>query len=193
METQNLLLRKIKEQLETVRGQFNTAQLDLDAIVTGFIDDITENLMVYVFENVRREIRKSPEAADSLEDKQIEALRDEMTGALVPEIERIVGELRGSPLWHEDDTAFLDLNSKIWKSIKSVEEPANEVLSKYGMNPINMKNWAWLSPGIDATITTRFPAAKKEFTDKRKQLTYLENRYKEETRLENVLNKLESL
>jgi hypothetical protein len=193
METQNLLLRKIKEQLEAVRGQFNAAEFDLDAIVSGFIDNIGANLKGYVIENVRREIRKSPDAAEALSGERLEALRGELTDALAPEAGRIVRELRESGAWHEDDTAFIDLNSKIWKSVKSVEGLANEILKKYGLKPVNMKNWAWLSPEIDALITTRFPAAKKEFTDKRKQLNYLETRYKEESRLENVLNKLESL
>ncbi len=193
MESENLILRKIKQQLETVRGDFATARQELDTTVDQFINDIESNLKNYVLENVRREARKSPGAAEALSQEQFDDLRRSLNDALNPEIDRISRELRESGVWREDDTAFLDLNSKVWKTIKSVEEPTNAVLMKFKLNPINMKSWAWLSPEIDALITTRFPAAKKEFVDKRKNLKYLENRYIEETRLGNVLNKLESL
>jgi len=193
MESENLILRKIKQQLETVRGDFATARQELDSTVDQFINDIESNLKNYVLENVRREARRSPGAAEALSQEQFDDLRRSLNDALNPEIDRISRELRESGVWREDDTAFIDLNSKVWKTIKSVEEPANAVLTKFKLNPINMKSWAWLSPEIDALITTRFPAAKKEFVDKRKNLKYLENRYIEETRLGNVLNKLESL
>ena len=193
MDSENVILKKIKQQLETVRGEFDAARLDLDSLVNAFIDDISGNLKNYVLENIRREIRKSPGAAEAMSDAQFDGLRRALADALETDVARIAGELRGSPAWLEEDTAFLDLNSKVWKSVKSVEPSANAVLKKFGLNPVNMKNWAWLSPGIDALITTRFPAAKKEFTDKQKQLKYLENRYTEETRLGDILNKLESL
>ncbi|MFA6448381.1 MAG: hypothetical protein WCX65_02845 [bacterium] len=193
MDSENVILNKIKQQLELVRGQFNTAQLDLNALVASLIESIGVNLRSYVYENIRREIRKSPDAAEALTDEQFESLRIELNEALEPEMERIVRELRESSAWLEEETAFLDLNSKVWKTVKSVEPAANEVLKRYKLSPVNMKNWAWLSPEIDALITMRFPAAKKDFVDRRKQLKYLENRYIEETRIGNVLNRLESL
>ncbi len=193
MESENLILRKIKQQLETVRGDFAVARQELDSTVEHFVADIESNLKNYVLENVRREARKSPESAELLSQEQFDALRRELNEAMGPEMDRIVRELRESATWRDDGTVFIDLNSKIWKTVKSVEEPANAVLGKFDLNPINMKSWAWLSPEMDALITTRFPAVKKEYVDKRKNLKYLENRYIEETRLGNVLNKLESL
>jgi hypothetical protein len=193
MDPENPIIRKIKQQRDLVRGEFNTAQLDLNALVASIIASIGANLKDYVVENVRREIRKSPETAAQLSDEQFENLRGELSESLGSETERIVRELTDCGTWLEEDTAFLDLNSKVWKIIKSIEPAANATLKKFGLNAINMKNWAWLSPEVDALITMRYPSAKKEFIDKRKQLKYLENRYIEETRLGNVLNKLESL
>jgi len=193
MESENHILKKIREQLEIVRGEFSAAEIALNTLVKTFIDDVAANLKSYMNENIKRGIRKMPDAAEALTDEKFASLRRELDGALEPEVTRIVRELTGSGAWLEDDVAFLDLNSKVWKTVKSVEPVTNEILKKYGLTHVNMKNWAWLSPEIDALITMRFPAAKKEFTDRRKQLNYLENRYLEETRLENVLNKLESL
>jgi hypothetical protein len=193
MESENIILKKIAEQLEIVGREHETAKNDLLALVESFISDISANMKKYVMSNVRRETRKAPDAAAGLDDAQIDTLRLELESSLEPEIERVLSLLRDNPEWMDDDTSFLDINSKAWKAVKSIEPPVNATLGKYGLNPINLKNWTWLSAEIDALITTGFPGAKKEFVDKSKQLRYLQSRFHEESRMKDVLGRLDSL
>jgi hypothetical protein len=193
MDSENVVLRKIKQQLDSVRVEYETVKAALDDVIARFASDIEANMKDYIAENIRRELRKSPEQADSLDDAKIEALRGELNETLEPEIGNLVETLRKSASWYDPDVAFLDLNSKIWKYVKSIEEPVNGILKKHGVGPIVLKNWTWLSADIDALITMKFPGAKKEFIDKSKQLRYLEARFQEESRLDGILNRLDSL
>ncbi len=193
MDSENVIKKKIKEQLDKTRVQYEESKQGLDNVVDSFIVDIGRNLKQYVAENVKRSMRKEPDAAAGMDDASIENLRSELAGVLEPEVDRVVAELRDCHSWYDGDTVFLDLDSPVWRIIKSIEKPANEVIARYGVAPINMKNWTWLSPELDNLITMGFSANKKDFIDKRKQLKYLENRYEEESRLGAVLQKLDSL
>lgn len=193
MDSENVVLKKIQVHLDSVRLEYEAVKAELDGLIGQFVSDIEKNMKDYIAENIRRELRKSPAQADALDDAKIETLRNELGATLEPELENLVGTLRKSDSWYDPDVVFLDLNSKIWKYVKSIEEPVNSVLEKHGIGPISLKNWTWLSADIDALITMKFPGVKKEFIDKSKQLRYLEARLQEESRLDSVLNKLDSL
>ncbi len=190
---ENFIIKKIQQQLETVSDEFEAAKTELESIVNNFISDINRNLKRYFIDNVKREMRRSPAAAEQMDGREFDEFRDELNAALEPEVARIVTLLDSDPTWYDDETFFLDMNSRIWKTVKSIEEAGNAVLKKHNLLTVNMKNWSWLSAETDALITMRFSAAKKEFSDKRKQLTYLQNRYVEETRLASVFHRLENL
>ena len=193
MESENFILKKIKEQLETVRVDFDARKSDLDAVVDQFIDSVGSGLNQYVLENIKRESLKTLEEAESLSPERIEELHAKLADAIAPVAEDIVARLRENSEWYHEDVVFFDLNSKAWEIVKTVEGPANQVIAEFELKPINLRNWTWLSAEIDALITTRFPVVKKEFIDKRKQLKYLESRHEEETRMANVLNRLDTL
>jgi hypothetical protein len=193
MDNENVVLRKIEANLKTARKEYESAKSELDAVIAQFVDDIEKNMKDYVLENIRRELRRSPEQADTLDEEKIDSLRRELAEKISPEIENLVIRLRQSTSWYDSDVVFLDLNSKIWKYVKDIESPVNAALEKHGIGPITLKNWTWLSMEIDALITMKFPGMKKEFLDKGKQLKYLEARFQEESRLDGVLNKLDSL
>lgn len=193
MDSENVVLKKIQVHLDSVRLEYEAVKAELDGLIGRFVSDIEKNMKDYIAENIRRELRKSPAQADALDDAKIETLRRDMGATLEPELENLVETLRKSASWYDPDVVFLDLNSKIWKYVKSIEAPVNGVLEKHGIGPISLKNWTWLSADIDALITMKFPGVKKEFIDKSKQLRYLEARLQEESRLDSVLNKLDSL
>nr|HPI78371.1 hypothetical protein [bacterium] len=67
MESENIILKKIAEQLEVVGKEHETAKNDLQALVESFISDISVNMKKYVMSNVRREARKAPDAAAGLD------------------------------------------------------------------------------------------------------------------------------
>jgi len=193
MDNENVVLKKIEARLKNALAEYETAKAALDALINQFVEDIERNMKEYILENVRRELRRVPERAEALDDAKIESLRRELAETLSPEIENLALRLRQSTSWYDPDIMFLDQNSKIWKYIKGIELPLNATLEKYGIGPVSLRNWTWLSADIDALITMKFPGVKKDFTDKSKQVRYLEARIREESKLDSVLNKLDSL
>lgn len=181
------------EQLVMAASDYDAARRDLDEIVEIFITDIKQNLHYYVYNNIRRQLTKNPSQLDSLDENRLEELRGEMEPPLKEETERIVSELRNFPGWYKTDTVYIDTSSRAWKAVKSIEPPVNRILKKFGLSPIDMKNWTWLSEDINTLATAHFPGTKKEYNERKKKYKYLEDRYREEERLSNAVERLEGL
>jgi hypothetical protein len=189
----NCIVGRIKEQLDAVTKEYDSARSELDNIVECFITDIKNNLTYYLINNIKREIRKNPKSFEGAAEERLNTLLKELTPSLQTRIEEIVANLRNFKGWYDEDTVYVDTNSKAWKWVKSAEEPANKILKKFSLGAIDMKNWNWLSIETNELITTRFSEIKKNFIDKRKQYNYLEARFREEQKIQGILGRLDSV
>ncbi len=184
---------RLCEQLVAAAADYDAARHDLDDIVELFITDIKQNLRLYVFNNIKRELTKNPRRLEDIDEVKLRQLRGELEQPLYDETERIVAILRDFPGWYDLDTVYIDVSSKVWRAVKSVETPVNRILKKFDISSINMKNWTWLSEDINRLATEHFPGTKKEYIERKKKYAYLEDRYREEERLGNAIERLEGL
>lgn len=181
---------KLKEQMEEALKEFHYARIEIETIAETVITDIRDNMKLYVLNNIRRVIRKSPDELVELTDEQFAKMTEEVEQAVAAEIGEIVQGLRDFRGWNDNDTVYITSGTYAWKVIKKIEVPVNKILKKYKIGSIELKNWTWLSLETNELISNRFVESKKKYLDKKKSYKYAEMRYREESRIDNVLEKL---
>ncbi len=191
MVMNDLILQKIAAQLETARKELDDASRRLEELIETVIGDINANLTALFFENVKRAIARRPGSAAALTDRELEQLRLEVVSVIDEEKDKFMRTLREFSGWRDVSTYFLNGNSELWKSVKSLENAINKVLKKYDLPNLDAKNWSWFSEDIENDMTREFPNLKKMFIDKLKHFKYLETRYIEESQARETLARLE--
>jgi hypothetical protein len=186
------IVEKLGAQLEQARAELERAATELDILLGELIGDLHKNLGRYLTENIRREIRKKPECLEALDAAALDAMRAEVAELAAAESGRIIDAVRNDAAWLNTDVVFLDMKTSIWKSIKTIEAPANKIIKKYGIAPLKIRNWSWLSPHLDTLANDHYPPAKRFYIEKKKHADYLETRFAEETRLAGALDKLDN-
>ena len=187
------IVNKLEEQLDRARAEREQARTELDILLGELIGDLHKNLGRYIMDNVKREIRKRPDNIRRLDDSLIASLREDLAALAAAEAARIVDAVRNDPEWYHPDVEILDNRSNIWKTIQSVEAPANKRIKKFGLAPINIRNWSWLSDHLAILANDRYPAEKRLYIEKNKWVEYLEKRLGQETRMLKAMDRIEEL
>lgn len=184
---------RLRERLEEARVEFVEARTHLNALLQDLISEINSNLRDYAVRNVLREIRKSPQAFQSLSEDEQAFFREELNVTLETEVPGIVAEIRGNPEWFDTDTFSLDAKSKVWNSIKALDPHVNRITRKYGLEPVNTAGWHWLSENLTKLAEKDFTLAKKTYIEKKKNLEYMESRVDEEAIQSQVTENIKDL
>lgn len=184
------IVMKLKEQMEESLKEFHYARIEIETIAETVITDIRDNMALYTLNNIRRVIRKSPDELVEMTDEQFDQMTSEVEKVVEEEIGGIVQGLRDFRGWNDNDTVYITSSSYAWKVIKRIEAPINKILKKYKIGSMELKNWTWLSLETNEMISNRFVESKKKYLDKKKSYKYAEMRYREESRIDNVLEKL---
>lgn len=172
------VLDKLKAQRGNTAQALDAVRTELDIMLVELVAEVNRYLGDFVFENVLRDIRKKSAAAWTAE--RLDALRADILALTAPETERITDVLRNNEEWYHTDVVYLEKNTQIWKTVRSVDPPVNKFLKKHGLGPVKLRNWAWLGEHLDMLANDRYPPAKREFIELLRELKYLEARIRDE-------------